>query len=90
MNGKLLFLVICQLTLVWLLLSEQLSYDDYAGAYKEMPAKETLVICRFLCAIFLHISLADELEQSLMFMKYAMNHPWKFASWSSAFFVGLF
>ena len=53
-----------------------------------MPANEGQVICRFLCAIYLHIELADELNQGFLLMKYALNHPWKFASWYNAFFIG--
>lgn len=31
-------------------------------AYKEYPADIKIVICRFICAIFLHTNLADELD----------------------------
>ncbi len=48
------------------------------------------MIARFVCAIFLHISLADELNQSFLLMKYATNHHWKFYSWFNAFMVGFF
>lgn len=46
------------------------------------------MVCRFLCAIFLHISLTDELNQGLNIMKYSMNHHWKFKNWFSAYMVG--
>lgn len=46
-------------------------------------------MCRFVCAVFMHITLSDELRQSFDTMKYALNHPWKFRSWSMAYRVGL-
>lgn len=58
-------------------------------AFKTPASGLALVICRFFCAIFLHISLAGELEQAFAMMKYAMNHPWKFHAWHSAYFVGV-
>lgn len=53
-----------------------------------MPESSIIPICRFLCAIFLHIYLADELEQGFLLMKYPMNHAYKFDSWFSAFLIG--
>ena len=58
------------------------------AAYKEFPEGDHIVLCRWLCAIFLHINLADELDQAFNLMKYAMNHTWKFELWYAAFFVG--
>lgn len=43
---------------------------------------------RFLCAVFLHISLTGETLQGLLLMKYAVNHPWRFDGWAQAFLVG--
>ena len=57
--------------------------------YATPPPSVNVVLCRFLCAIFLHISLADELNQALVLMKYALNHPWKFDSWFDAYSVGM-
>ena len=57
-------------------------------AFKEYPRDIQVVMCRFLCAIFLHIYMVDEIKQGLSFMKYAMNHPWKFRSWKMGYFVG--
>ena len=33
--------------------------------------------------------MMDEIRQGLNFMKYALNHPWKFRSWVMAFMIGL-
>jgi len=33
---------------------------------------------RFICASILHLSLIDEVSSGLAFMKYALNHPYKF------------
>lgn len=45
-------------------------------------------MARFLCAVFLHISLNGETTQGLMLMKYANNHPWRFVDWKTAFLIG--
>lgn len=82
------FLVICQLLLIWFLCGEAYSYD-LVYLYKAPPTAINIVMCRFLCAVFMHIILSNELAQSFHTMKYALNHPWKFYSWSSAYGVGL-
>ena len=44
---------------------------------------------RFICASILHLSLIDEVSNGLNFMKYSLNHPYKFKSvalaWSAGF-----
>ena len=49
----------------------------------------TIILARFLCAVFMHITLSSELIQGFDLMKYALNHPWKFSSWFMAFKTGL-
>lgn len=61
-NGKMWFLVICEIVLLGALFHEQITSEDTIAAYKEYPNSPSIVLCRFLCAIFLHISLADELS----------------------------
>ena len=79
--------VFCQILLVWLLGRD--AYGEFlAGTYAEPPAEIWIVYCRLFCAVVLHITLSDELRQSFELMKYALNHPWKFSKWSSAFSVG--
>ena len=90
MTGKLYFLVSCQLILLMALGHEQFTNEEYSMAYKDMPSSPAIVIARFMCAIFLHVSLADEINQSFQLMKYATNHHWKFYSWFNAFLVGFF
>jgi len=53
-----------------------------------MPEGLNIVMCRFFCAVFLHITLTDEYRQAFELQKYAINHPWKFESWIRAFRVG--
>ena len=86
MIGKRSFLIISQALLIALLGVESLKQVD---DYKDTPDNLWIVICRFVCAVFMHITLSDELRQSFETMKYALNHPWKFHSWASAFRVGL-
>lgn len=67
---------------------EAFTSSEMIESFETYPSNIEIVLCRFLCAIFLHISLADELSQALSFMKYALNHPWKFRSWFMAFIIG--
>ena len=89
MTGKLRFLVLCQLVLLSLLAFEAFTDKEMKEKFATPPPSVNVVLCRFLCAIFLHISLADELNQALVLMKYALNHPWKFNAWFDAFSVGM-
>ena len=57
--------------------------------FEAAPVSINLVLVRFICAIFLHISFADELNQGMVLMKYALNHYWKFDSWLGAYCVGM-
>ena len=85
--GKLRFLVLCQLVLLWLLGSEALT-DEYILANFLMPADSLqIVLCRFLCAVVLHITLTDEVMQGFACMKFALNHPYKFRRWTDAYIV---
>ena len=58
MNGKLFFLVVCELVLLYAVILEQMDGDNVA-IYGLKPSSPSIVICRFLCAIFLHISVSD-------------------------------
>lgn len=44
-----------------------------------------IILARFICGTMLHLSLVDEVTQGLIKMKYALNHPYKFQSYSVAF-----
>ena len=61
-----------------------------AGSFDEPPPEVIVVLSRWICALFLHISLKDEADIGFKIMKYTINHPWKFNDWWSAFCVGLF
>lgn len=87
-TGKFRFLILCQLLLLWFLGIEAVTNEDMVAAFKEQPASVQIVIARFLCAVFLHISLTDETKQGFALMKYANNHPWKFRDWSQAYSIG--
>lgn len=61
-SGQFVFLVTVEMLLIVFLGREQFTNPEFAKTYKEMPETFIIVLGRFLCAIFLHISLADELE----------------------------
>ena len=60
-----------------------------AGSFDQPPPDLIVVLSRWICALFLHISMKDEADLGLKIMKYSINHPWKFNDWVSAFCVGL-
>ena len=88
MVNKFRFLILAQISLTIFLILEVFKSPDMVADFRAIPPNLENVICRFLCAIFLHINLSDELAQGLNIMKYSMNHPWKFKRWHHAFFVG--
>ena len=47
-----------------------------------------IVFARFICATILHLGLIDNVSMGLSMMKYAANHPHKFESYFTAWFVG--
>ena len=83
-----MLLIMCQVLLIVFIFKEAVNEEEMIAAYKEYPKNMEIVLARFLCAIFLHISMADELKQAFTMMKYALNHMWKFRSWKAAFFIG--
>lgn len=75
--------------IVWFLGKDVFTNHYYIEQY-DVPPSIDLVVCRFLCAVFLHVKLASKLNQALSMMKYAMNHAWKFNDhWFNAFLIGL-
>ena len=74
MIAKRSFLVLCQTVLMAFLFRE--AYQAYEDGEFDEPALDiTIILTRFLCAVFMHITLSTELQQGLDFMKYALNHP---------------
>jgi len=80
-TGKFRFLFLCQLMLTWFLAIEAFTDTCQQDNFSTNPNGVTIVLARFMCAIFLHITLVDKTKQGLAMMKYAMNHPWKFRKW---------
>ncbi len=74
-------MVIAQVLLLVFLGHETCTNEDMTDAFKTAPDSATIVLARFLCAVFLHIILTDEIKQGFAMMKYANNHWWKFDYW---------
>ena len=77
-----------QVTLIWLINRQVLSNGNAYANLGSYPTSTWVVMSRFICCITLHLALNDELKQGLDCMKYALNHPWRFANWRLAFFTG--
>lgn len=74
-------MVIAQVLLLIFLGYETCTSEDMTDAFKTAPNSATIVLARFLCAVFLHIILTNEIKQGFAMMKYANNHWWKFDQW---------
>ena len=70
------------------LLGAEALTDEGVLANFFLPADSLqIVLCRFLCAVVLHITLTDEIMQGFSCMKFALNHPYKFRRWTAAYGV---
>ena len=67
---------------------EAVTNEEMIESFKEFPASIDITVVRFLCAVFLHITLNGENKQGLDMMKFANNHPWLFRNWSQAYLIG--
>ena len=84
------FLIISQVSMAAFLYYQVFNPSvETAGSFDEPPPEIIVVISRWICALFLHMSLKDEADMGFKIMKYSINHPWKFKNWLSAFRVGL-
>jgi len=88
-QGSLLMIWICQVVLVVLIFLESVdtSEDDFE-VLSNYPDGVLIVLARFICGIVLHMSLQYEMRQGLAFMKYAVNHRYKFKNYKYAFLAG--
>ena len=92
MLSRFRFLILSQLTMTCFLYAQVFNpqNDGEDNTFHQPPPGLTVVLSRWICALFLHISQSDEVEVSFKIMKYSINHPWKFTHWWGAFNVGLF
>jgi len=82
MYAKQYFLILAQLGTLFVLAAEGFHGDrDLVAQYAE-PKSDSVILVRFLCIALAHISLSGEYKQAFELQKYALNHPWKFTSWS--------
>lgn len=56
--------------------------------WKVFPESQLIVVERFVVVIVLHEQLNEQMQHGLRLMKYAINHPWKFKNWFTAFLSG--
>ena len=85
MINKFVFLIFAQTSLVIFLYIWTL--DDNRQNFATPPPAISVVVSRFICGFFLHISQEDEVKVAFEMMKYTTNHPWKFEHWLVAFFA---
>lgn len=83
-----IFVWLSQVTLIWLINRQVLGNGNAYTNLGAYPTTTWIVMSRFICCVMLHLALNDELKQGFDCMKYALNHPWRFANWRLAFFTG--
>ena len=85
--NKFFFLIISQVSLVSFLFFWAFDPDREGadGTFKDTPPSISVVISRFLCCFYLHVSQEDEVKTAFRMLKYSTNHPWKFEHWHMAF-----
>ena len=86
MLNKFLFLIFSQVSLVTFLWMWTYNPEENTRTFAEPPPSISVVVSRFICGFFLHISQEDEVKVAFKMMKYTTNHPWKFEHWGIAFF----
>lgn len=89
MINKFLVLIFSQIGLVSVLCLWTLNPEENGEkeSFSTRPTSISVVISRFICGLFLHISQEDEAKAAFKMMKYVLNHPWKFENWRFAFFT---
>ena len=85
------FLILSQIAMALFLYYQVFNPSiETAGSFKSTPPEVIVVLSRWICALFLHISLRSEADVGFLIMKFSINHPWKFHNWWSAFSVGMY
>ena len=72
---------------IFLYLNFTEAYWRLNDAITELPTGK-IVILRSCLAMFMHFIIDKDIRQGLALMRYALNHPWHFRSWCSAFLTG--
>lgn len=67
---------VCQMILIVEIMI-QLIYGEKAH-FDDMLNTGAIIFVRFICATILHLSLIEEVNSSLMNMKYVLNHRYNF------------
>lgn len=57
--------------------------------YQTYPDNASFTLVRFICGILLHAACQREFNQGITFMKFSLNHPYRFDNRGSAFISGL-
>jgi hypothetical protein len=74
--------------LLFMSFGELLAKCSYYSTAKQVSSLR-LNFVRFVCMTILHLSLIDDVSANMESMKFAVNHPYKFESSSSAFAASL-
>lgn len=79
---------ICQIVLIAMSFNELLTNEYWYPNFK-VQCNSLILFGRFICSSILHLALQEEVSIGLDMMKYALNHPYKFVSYRSAYLCGL-
>ena len=61
-TGKYRFLILCQIMPLAFLVSELFTDSNVLEDFVQPATTQKIVLCRFLCAVILHITLTDEIK----------------------------
>lgn len=75
---------IVQMSMCILLCKEM--FDDNTLA--KFPESSWMVILRFICAVVLHMTAQGEIAQEIGFMKFSLNHDYRFNNYVYPFLAG--
>ena len=82
-----LFIFIAQSLLIMILAAKEIFSSDASQRYT-YPSGISVVVVRFICAVMLHLTLSDEMQQGLNMMKFASNMSWMFDAPGVAWLMG--
>lgn len=74
--------------LICFYLLKELFNEENINNLKQYPNKTEVIVTRFICGLVLHMNLQEEIKAGFNYMKFALNHHYRFSNYKNAFFAG--